>query len=175
MTASASPIRTRVDETSAPWPERLLAVGVIGAAICLFLPWFGYGYQSLGFGESRVSLNVDGFDAWGTVYVLALLAAGCLLLARTVGSRAIVDFDLPVADWFIYLSSSLLMAIACLAEWDRSLTGISTDATCYYAGYCKGLTAEVRYGWLLAIASAALIFSGSMLLRSETRPPATTD
>ena len=173
MTASASPTRTRVEEISTRWPERLLAVGEIGAAICLFLPWFGYSYELLGFGDSRVSLNVDGFDAWGTVYVLALLAAGCLLLARTIGARAIVDFDLPVADWFIYLSSSLLMAIACLAQWDRSLTGLTSDATCY-AGSCNALTSQVRYGWLLAIASVALIFSGSMLLRSETRPLAAT-
>ncbi len=109
------------DEDFSSLPEKLLAVGLAVGAIAMFMPWWGYSYGNtfkFEYVVSGGSMVTNGFGGWGIVYFLALLVAGSLLFLRTLGADAVTDFDLPVADWFVYGVCAILMGVSALAVWD---------------------------------------------------------
>ena len=168
MTDSAPPGEEEALEYFSPWPERLLSLGLVTAAVAVFLPWWGYTSSGViplmnYFYSGAPAATNSGMDGWGIVYVLALIASGGLIICRTFGAEALPDLDLPVADWFVYFVAALLMAVGLLAALDS-----------VYVNSPAGLPEEVHrslhFGWWIGSAATAIIFIGAWLLRAQTVP-----
>ncbi len=94
-----------------------------------------------------------GLYDWGIGFFIVWLAATTLLCLRTVGRDAVLHLDLPVADWFVFATAGVLMAIFALTTIDNVAFG--------------GGLAGLRYGWWLAMIAAVLVIGGALLMRDS--------
>jgi len=151
-----------VDGPYTRWPERVLACGLLLGTVSAFLPWwqytvnplYQYFYLATFPGGDVVS---NGFNGWGILYILSLGVSAGVLTLRALGPGEVAYLDLPVRDWFVYGVCTALMVISLLAVW---VSLPINPAVIRHEG--------LRYGWWTAVVAAALVLSGSLLLKAET-------
>jgi hypothetical protein len=132
-------------------PEWILAAGFGLGIVALFLPWWAFSPAGQPFGLVG-GVGITGLSGWGIGYFIVWLVGTTLLLLRTVARDAVLDFDPPVADWFVFGACGVLMAIFALTTLDWL----------FFGGVGQ---MGLRYGWWLAMISAILVVVGALLMR----------
>jgi hypothetical protein len=131
--------------------DKALAGGSLVVLIALFLPWYGYD-------AGPVSASVSGFNSWGWLTFLGLLAVIAFWLIRNMFSDSVKLPDMPVTDGVAYMIGGAVEVLGAVIFWlayhSDSLSG-------------PGFSYGVRFGLFVAIVGGAITIAGGYLKQSE--------
>lgn len=137
--------------------DKTILGGSVVLLIAMFLPWYGYDYSFAGISSSG---SVNGFNSWGWLAFLALLALVAFWLLRGPLAESVSLPEMPLKDPVIYMILGGLEVLGVLLYWlagHNELGGFSGN----------GLDIGVRFGLFIALIGGIVTVVGGYLKSQE--------
>ena len=133
--------------------DKAIAAGSVVVLVSLFLPWYGWDAGVFG------SASVDGFNSWGILTLIALVAVVAFWVIRAYLADSVKLPDMPVTDDQAYMIGGAVEALGAVLFW-----------LVYHNDNLGLANLGVRYGIFIALVGGVVTAYGGYLKQSEPAP-----